>query len=92
MEIGNGLRNMNRGHAAGERSESYCQNRCCFSLVSPCLADVALIVGEPYGQFGAWAPTGHAAVYLTRVAPIRRPSFAAATPMNWASLAGGTVP
>jgi len=38
-----------------------------FLLVSPCLADVALIMAEPYGHFGAWNPTGHAAVYLTRV-------------------------
>ncbi|MFI5113585.1 MAG: hypothetical protein ACHP7J_00470 [Terriglobales bacterium] len=38
-----------------------------FSLASPCLADVALIMAEPYGHFGAWNPTGHAAVYMTRV-------------------------
>jgi hypothetical protein len=38
-----------------------------FVLASPCLADVALIMAEPYGHFGAWNPTGHAAVYLTRV-------------------------
>lgn len=38
-----------------------------FLTASPCLADVALIMAEPYGHFGAWNPTGHAAVYLTRV-------------------------
>jgi hypothetical protein len=38
-----------------------------FLLASSCLADVALIMAEPYGHFGAWNPTGHAAVYLTRV-------------------------
>lgn len=40
-------------------------------LASPCLADVALIMAEPYGHFGAWNPTGHAAVYLTRVCAAR---------------------
>ena len=36
-------------------------------MAAPCLADVALIMAEPYGHFGAWNPTGHSAVYLTRV-------------------------
>lgn len=30
-------------------------------------ADAALFLGEPYGRFGSVNPTGHAAVYLTRV-------------------------
>lgn len=30
-------------------------------------ADVALLVGEPFGRFGAFNPTGHAAVYLSRI-------------------------
>ncbi len=30
-------------------------------------ADVAVLVGEPYGHFGSLIPTGHAAVYLNRV-------------------------
>jgi hypothetical protein len=30
-------------------------------------ASVALLVGEPYGKFGAFNPTGHAAVYLSGV-------------------------
>ena len=30
-------------------------------------ADAALFIGEPYGRFGSINPTGHAAVYLTRV-------------------------
>ncbi len=30
-------------------------------------AAVALLVGEPYGKFGALNPTGHAAVYLSHV-------------------------
>lgn len=30
-------------------------------------ADVTLLVGEPYGHYGAFNPTGHAAVYLSRV-------------------------
>jgi hypothetical protein len=36
-------------------------------LALPSRADVALIVAEPFGRFGAWNPTGHAAIYLTRV-------------------------
>lgn len=31
------------------------------------MADVALLLGEPYGAYGAFNPTGHAAVYLSRV-------------------------
>lgn len=30
-------------------------------------ADVALLVEQPYGRFGAFNPTGHTAVYLTRI-------------------------
>jgi hypothetical protein len=30
-------------------------------------ADVALLLEEPYGDFGRFNPTGHAALYLTRV-------------------------
>jgi hypothetical protein len=30
-------------------------------------ADVALLLEEPFGRFGALNPTGHAAIYLTRV-------------------------
>lgn len=30
-------------------------------------ADVALLVAEPFGRFGAFNPTGHAAVYLSRI-------------------------
>lgn len=33
----------------------------------PLNAAVALLVGEPYGRFGFFNPTGHAAVYLSRV-------------------------
>lgn len=33
----------------------------------PLNAAVALLVGEPYGKFGFFNPTGHAAVYLSRV-------------------------
>src|SRR5215471_6597053 len=43
-------------------------------------ADLALLMEEPYGTFGAFNPTGHAAVYLdhvcaeslTRLRPCRR--------------------
>jgi hypothetical protein len=30
-------------------------------------ADVTLLVEEPYGAFGGMTPTGHAAIYLSRV-------------------------
>src|SRR5277367_6508350 len=30
-------------------------------------ADAALLMEEPYGEFGAFNPTGHAAVYLNHV-------------------------
>lgn len=30
-------------------------------------ADAVLLLGESYGRFGAFSPTGHTAVYLTRV-------------------------
>jgi len=37
----------------------------CFSV--PARADAALLLAEPYGPFGAFTATGHAAVYLTRI-------------------------
>ena len=30
-------------------------------------ADVALLLEEPFGAFGGMTPTGHAAIYLSRV-------------------------
>src|ERR1700722_6722135 len=30
-------------------------------------ADAALLMEEPYGEFGAFNPTGHAAVYLNHI-------------------------
>lgn len=33
----------------------------------PSQAAVALLVGEPYGKFGFFSPTGHAAVYLSNI-------------------------
>src|ERR1700760_2058047 len=30
-------------------------------------ASVALLMEEPYGEFGAFNPTGHAAVYLSKI-------------------------
>ena len=39
-----------------------------FFLVAPEMrADAALLLEEPFGSFGAMNPTGHAAVYLSRV-------------------------
>ncbi|WP_419804324.1 hypothetical protein [Terriglobus sp.] len=37
----------------------------CFRGV--CFASAALLIEEPFGQFGAFNPTGHAAVYLNQV-------------------------
>ncbi|HYX48317.1 MAG TPA: hypothetical protein VE843_01140, partial [Ktedonobacteraceae bacterium] len=33
----------------------------------PLHADAALLVEQPYGTFGTFNPTGHAAVYLSRI-------------------------
>src|SRR6202051_379664 len=30
-------------------------------------ADIALLLEEPFGQFGGMTPTGHAAIYFSRV-------------------------
>jgi hypothetical protein len=35
--------------------------------ISAARADMALLLEEPFGQFGGMTPTGHAAVYLSRV-------------------------
>jgi hypothetical protein len=35
--------------------------------VSRALADAALLMEEPYGEFGSFNPTGHSAVYLNHV-------------------------
>src|ERR1700677_1687324 len=35
--------------------------------VSRALADAALLMEEPYGEFGFFNPTGHSAVYLNHV-------------------------
>lgn len=46
------------------------QDVLLFTLLAAALpleAAVALLVGEPYGKFGFFNPTGHAAVYLSRV-------------------------
>jgi hypothetical protein len=41
---------------------------CVFLMEAPrASASVALLMEEPYGQFGAFNPTGHAAVYLSHV-------------------------
>lgn len=37
------------------------------ALHAPLRAEVTLLIGEPFGAFGAFNPTGHAAVYLSRV-------------------------
>jgi len=38
-----------------------------FAVQVPAHASVALFMEEPYGTFGAMNPTGHAAVYLSRI-------------------------
>jgi hypothetical protein len=41
---------------------------CLFALFVPCArASVALFMEEPYGEFGAFNPTGHAAVYFNHI-------------------------
>jgi hypothetical protein len=37
------------------------------SLAAQARGDSVLLLEEPYGHFGSWNPTGHAAVYLTQV-------------------------
>ncbi|HVX66161.1 MAG TPA: hypothetical protein VHA11_06155, partial [Bryobacteraceae bacterium] len=37
--------------------------------LAPLSADIALLVEEPFGTFGSVNPTGHAAIYLSRVCP-----------------------
>ncbi len=40
---------------------------CAFVACEPARADAALLVEEPFGDFGAMNPTGHAAIYLDRI-------------------------
>lgn len=42
---------------------------CALALCVPATAqaDATLLLGEPYGRFGSLTPTGHSAVYLSRV-------------------------
>ncbi len=41
---------------------------CWFVLsVAPARADMTLLVEEPYGAFGGMTPTGHAAIYFSRI-------------------------
>ena len=54
----------------------------CFLLATLAAhADVVLLMEEPYGAFGGMTPTGHAAIYLTRVC--------AATPVSLRRCAPG---
>jgi len=39
----------------------------CLCLARPARAAVALLMEEPYGEFGAFNPTGHSAVYLNHI-------------------------
>ena len=39
----------------------------CLGLAATARADVALLMEEPYGEFGAFNPTGHAAVFLSDI-------------------------
>jgi hypothetical protein len=38
-----------------------------FAVFTPLSAGVALMVGEPFGKFGFFNPTGHGSIYLSRV-------------------------
>lgn len=37
------------------------------AFAAPANADIVLLLGESYGKFGSFSPTGHVAVYLTNV-------------------------
>ena len=43
---------------------------CCFCVTSRAQAGATLFLGEPYGYDGAFAGTGHAAVYLSGVCAV----------------------
>lgn len=48
----------------------FCRHILFLSVLAfhaPLRAEVILLIGEPFGAFGAFNPTGHAAVYLSRV-------------------------
>ena len=38
-----------------------------FICIAPSRADVALLMEQPYGDFGKFNPTGHAAVFLSDI-------------------------
>lgn len=40
---------------------------CAFVYAVPSRADVALLMEQPYGEFGKYNPTGHAAVFLSDI-------------------------
>jgi hypothetical protein len=41
---------------------------CVFALLVPCAhGSIALFMEEPYGEFGAFNPTGHAAIYFNHI-------------------------
>jgi hypothetical protein len=42
----------------------------CLSFPPTAHADAALLLQQPFGTFGAMNPTGHAAVYLSRICPV----------------------
>jgi hypothetical protein len=66
-------------HTHGPRQHLTAVGRICKLLLTalafvallaplrPAKAEVALLMEEPYGQFGAFNPTGHAAIYLSNI-------------------------
>src|SRR5689334_3426813 len=39
----------------------------CLCTIGTARADIALLLEEPYGMFGGMNPTGHAAIYFSRI-------------------------
>ena len=59
-------------NAVRTRAVATCFGLVCaaMSVASAAHASVALLMEEPYGEFGAFNPTGHAAVYLNHICSV----------------------
>ena len=70
---GNGLMKDGEGRCAPGTSPGlpYLGLLLALLCVAPCArGSVALLMEEPYGEFGAFNPTGHAAVYLNHICAV----------------------
>jgi hypothetical protein len=64
----NGMRiQRNMAKRSGTQWAAWLLAIVCGVIAFPARASIALLMEEPYGTFGAFNPTGHAAVYLNRV-------------------------